>query len=82
MLHEVAALYQQVTVLAAGLYAVVTEQGTGLLGKEGQEVLPPMYDSITLAAPGLLKVMKDGRMGYVRLSDRRFVWQEESVPGP
>jgi hypothetical protein len=79
--------YKAVQHLAPGLLIVSGDSGTGVFDHKGTELLPLEYTEISLVAPGIVKVAQEGRLGYVRLSDRRFIWREaakesEQAPVP
>lgn len=50
-------------------YILVEKEGlTGLYEMDGTEVLPPVYESLSLLQPGLLSVMQDGGYGLIDLA--------------
>ena len=63
--------------LEMGHVVVGEESGLGLLDRSGKQVLPSVYDAISLVNENLARVELNDRFGYLRLSDGRFIWKEE-----
>jgi hypothetical protein len=65
-----------------GLFIATTASGTGLMDAKGAEKLALIYDKVALFTDGIVRMERNERFAYVRLSDGRFLWKEEGFEQP
>lgn len=63
--------YRALASAGHGLWLATGESGTGAIDGTGRLVLALQYDEVKLVRPELAQVERDGKLGYVRLSDGR-----------
>jgi hypothetical protein len=49
---------------------------------KGAEKLALIYDKVALFTDGIVRMERNERFAYVRLSDGRFLWKEEGFEQP
>ena len=74
--------YRALASVGHGLWLATGESGTGAIEGTGRQVLALQYDEVKLARPDIAQVERDGKLGYVRLSDGRVIWKEEGQEAP
>ena len=74
--------YRALASAGHGLWLATGESGTGAIDGTGRLVLALQYDEVKLVRPELAQVERDGKLGYVRLSDGRVIWKEEGQEAP
>ena len=65
-----------------GFWLATGTEGTGLLHANGKVALALRYDDVKLMRNDIARVERDGRIGYVRLTDGRAIWKEEGLEVP
>ena len=78
----VAPRYSEINEADHGFFQIGTAAGKGLMDRAGKELIATIYGSVTVMSERIVRVERNDKMGYIQLSDGRFIWKEEGFDAP
>ena len=69
--------YTVLSDLTNGVLIASDPNGTGVLGRNGDVLIPLEYDSATPVDRGLMKVAKGNKFAYIKVADASVLWKED-----
>jgi hypothetical protein len=73
--------YTGLSDLDKGILIATGDHGSGVVNATGKVLVALEYDTVGWVGTGLIKVTREDRFAYVKLSDGQILWKEDGFDG-